>query len=192
MPLFVISLFIGFVARHLRKPTEVPIVFVRLWLLGLALGLQIGVVPALSGPARTIVLFVSLAAAVGWLVHNVVQTDNQALRFALLLVAAGTFMNILPTLTHGAMPVDREALRSVGYVRGSSNPAPGAKHTMVSSDSAGFFGDRFPIRSLHCVVSVGDFAEMLGIALLVTAVPKRSGSLRLSKTPMSVQGPLTT
>jgi Family of unknown function (DUF5317) len=191
MPLFLISLSIGFVVRFLRKTADVPIVFRRRWLLGLALGLQIGVVPALSGPSKTIVLFVSLGAAVGWLVHNVVRANSEALRFALLMIAAGAFMNIVPTLSHGAMPVDREALRSVGFVRGVNSQAPGTKHVIVAG-SASFLGDRFPIRSLNCVVSLGDFAEMLGIALLITALPKRPQSSRAPKTSISIQGPLTT
>jgi Family of unknown function (DUF5317) len=187
MPLLLISLFVGFVARQLRKPTEMPLSFHRLWLLGIALGLQVGLVPTLTGPPKTFVLFLSLAAVVAWLVNNVVKTDNEPLRGALLLIAAGAFMNIMPTLMHGAMPVDREALRSVGAVRASNGSIPGSKHVVVNPGSASFFGDRFPLRSLHCVASVGDFAEMLGIALLITALPKRP----VTRT-VSTHGPLTT
>lgn len=189
MPLLLIAVFAGFVARQLRKPTETPILFHRLGLLVVALGFQVLLVPALRGQVRTAVLFLTLAAAIAWLVQNIVKTNNKILRWALLLIAGGTFMNVLPTLAHGAMPVDREALRSVGFT-GALNPsAPGVKHVVVDSGSADFFGDRFPIRPLHCVASLGDFVEMFGIALLITAIPKRSATTTVS---ISAHGPLTT
>ena len=189
MPLFFIALFVGFGARQLRKSTQVPVLFRRLWLLGIALGLQVGVLPVLRGAPRRAVLFFSLAAAMAWLVDNVVRTNNKALRGALLLITVGAFMNIVPTLGHGAMPVDGEAARSIGLVRAPNDSAPGTKHVIVSRGSAQFFGDRFPIRSLHCVASIGDFVEMLGIALLVSALPKGAAQ---TKNLRPAHGPLTT
>lgn len=189
MPLLVIALSVGFIARQLRKSSAVPILFHRFWLLGLAVGLQAGLVPALRGHLRTLTLFSTLAAALLWLGYNIVKTKNKTLRWALLIIAAGTFMNLLPTLRHGAMPVDREALRSVGVTHELNQSAPGAKHVVVNAGSAEFFGDRFPIRRLHCVASFGDFVEMFGIALLITAIPKRSAT---PVVPRSVYGPLTT
>ena len=82
MPLFFIALFVGFGTRQLRKSTQVPVLFRRLWLLGIALGLQVGLLPALRGAPRRAVLFISLAAAMAWLVDNVVRTNNKALRGA--------------------------------------------------------------------------------------------------------------
>lgn len=189
MPLLLIALFTGFVARLFRAPSAIPLSFHRLRVLGLAFVVQVLLVPALRGHLRTLTLFFTLGAALTWLVVNIVRTNNKTLRWALLVIAAGTFMNVVPTLGHGAMPVDREALRSAGFVGAVNSSAPGVKHVVVDPGSASFFGDRFPIRPLHCVASIGDFAEMLGIALLITAIPRRPLSAGFSR---SAHGPLTT
>lgn len=189
MPLLLVALFTGFVARQFRAPTQVPLSFFRLRLLGVALVVQALVVPALKGHLRTLTLFFTLATALTWLISNIVRTNNKTLRWALLIIAAGTFMNVVPTLSHGAMPVDREALRSAGFAGAIDTSRSGAKHVIVDQGSAQFFGDRFPIRRLHCVASIGDFVEMLGIALLITAVPRRSAPTLFSR---PAHGPLTT
>jgi Family of unknown function (DUF5317) len=189
MPLLLVALTLGFVARQFRAPSGVPLVFQRFWLLGVAAGLQVGLVPKLRGLPRSFLLCFTLAAAMSWLVLNIVRTNNGILRWALLVVAAGAFMNIVPTLAHGAMPVDAGAIRSIGATQPLDPSRAGAKHVVVKAGSAQFFGDRFPIRPLHCVASIGDFVEMFGIALLVTAIPKRVVPPAFSKTH---QGPLTT
>lgn len=189
MPLLLVALSVGFVARQLRTPSAIPLVFQRFWLLGAAAGLQVGLVPALRGSFRSFVLFLTLAAALSWLVVNVVCTNNKTLRWALLVISAGALMNVIPTLAFGAMPVDAGALRSIGVTQPLNPSRAGAKHVVVSTGSARFFGDRFPIRPLRCVVSVGDFVEMFGIALLITAIPKRAIAPAVSRAPY---GPLIT
>jgi Family of unknown function (DUF5317) len=189
MPLLLVALSIGFVARQLRAPSAVPLVFQRFWLLGVAAGLQVGLVPALQGSLRSVVLFLTLAGAVWWLISNIVWTNNKTLRWALLVIAAGAIMNVIATLAHGAMPVDAGALRSLGATEPLNPSRAGAKHIVVNAGSTQFFGDRFPIRPLRCVVSIGDFVEMFGIALLITAIPKRVGTPAVSRAPY---GPLTT
>lgn len=189
MPLLLVAISFGFVARQLRKPSAVPLVFQRFWLLGAATGLQVGLVPALRGSFRTVALFLTLAAALSWLVLNTVRTNNKNLRWALFLIAAGALMNVVPTLAHGAMPVDAGALRSIGVTQPLNPSRVGAKHVVVNTGSAQFFGDRFPIRPLRCVASIGDFVEMFGIALLITAIPKRSPKPVNEGSPY---GPLTT
>jgi hypothetical protein len=189
MPLFVIALFAGFVARELRKPAFTPLVFQRFWILGVAAVVQVVLVPSLAGSFRAAVLFLTLGTAVVWLVFNVVRTKNKTLRWALLIVAFGTFMNVIPTLSYGAMPVDGAALRAAGSNQQLDRSALGAKHVVINSGSAEFFGDRFPLRPLRCVASLGDFVEMFGIALLISVIPKRSRTLAVS--PLA-HGALTT
>jgi predicted membrane channel-forming protein YqfA (hemolysin III family) len=189
MPLFVIALCVGFVARELRKPATTPLVFQKFWILGAAAGVQVVVVPLLTGKVRAAALFLTLGTAVVWLVFTIVRTKNKTLRWALLIVAAGTLMNIIPTLSYGAMPVDGAALRAAGSTHQLDRSAFGAKHVVVTGASVHFLGDRFPLRPLRCVASLGDFVEMFGIALLISVIPKRSRTLAVS--PLA-HGALTT
>jgi Family of unknown function (DUF5317) len=189
VPLLLVALSVGFIARLFRKLSTMPLVFQRFWLLGIAVGLQVALVPRLRGPLRTAMLFLTIAMSIFWLAINIVKTSNTTLRWSLVLLATGTIMNVAPTLAFGAMPVDGKALRSIGAHRDLNPSAFGAKHVEVNSSSAQFFGDRFPIRPLRCVASLGDFVEMFGIALLISGIPKRS------VTTLGLQsdyGPLTT
>jgi predicted membrane channel-forming protein YqfA (hemolysin III family) len=189
VPLLLIAVVVGFLARLLRNQSTAPLVFQRFWLLGIAAGLQVALVPRLRGSLRTTMLFLTIGMAVVWLAVNIVKTSNTTLRWSLVVIAAGTFMNVVPTFAYGAMPVDGKALRSIGVHRDLNPSAFGAKHVEVNSSSAQFFGDRFPIRPLHCVASLGDFVEMFGIALLISGIPKRSVAALDSP---SNYGPLTT
>jgi Family of unknown function (DUF5317) len=176
MTLFAVALVTGLIARYFRK-IEVPQLRFR-WpgLLGGALAAQIFVVPKLTH-GRSFALVATIGAASAWLIVNVFFARSLAVRVALCGIALGATMNAIPMIEYGSMPVDRQALHDIGYRDSDNTGAVAAKHVIVAE--APLLGDRFAIRPLRAVASLGDFVEMVAVALLISAIPKRRSRPKL-------------
>jgi Family of unknown function (DUF5317) len=171
MMLFVVALAAGVALRWMRLATFAPLKLRWNPLLGVALIVQLFVLPRLDADARPAVLGATLLGAAAWLFGNIVAARSNSLRVALLGVALGAAMNAIPMVQFGSMPVERAALYAVGHQESDNTGERGAKHLIV--DNAPFLGDRFALRPFGAVVSLGDFVELAALALLISCVPKR-------------------
>jgi hypothetical protein len=174
MILFGIAAAIGLIARAVSGTETQPLRFRWLGLLGVALIGQIAIVPRLGDPARALALTTTIAAATLWLVLNVVSAKSHTVRVALCGIALGAAMNAIPILQYGSMPVERNALHAIGYDESDNTGERGAKHVIV--DGAPLLGDRFALRPIRAVASLGDFVELGAVALLISAIPRRRRS----------------
>jgi Family of unknown function (DUF5317) len=179
MFLLVIAVGLGFAIRAVVAPNQ-PTITVRLMgLLGVAFLVQTFVAAAFTGIPRRIALGVSVLAAIGWLVGNLVGATSRYVRAGLLVFAIGAAMNAVPIAQYGRMPVDRQALQGIGFSDKDNTGFRATKHLVV--DHAPFLGDRFAIPALRTVASLGDFVEMAGVSGLISVVPKRRRSTRLQQ-----------
>jgi len=170
-------------------PTEL---FVAAVLIGLAIGFLLGVRPQdyvyaeLNAGwafvlAALIEALVQRGALAGWLDPATWGRGLELLALLLIayglflnlhlrgiwLVALGFFLNTLAILTHGGqMPVTAEALRRAGIAKAISilEKRGDGLHVLTSpGDPLWWLGDVIPLR--HQVISLGDLAILLGVAL---------------------------
>ncbi len=185
MALIVIAIVCGLLVRETaifwrrtaveRKPMALRYVGVPV----VALTLQALVVGRLGAPFRPILVVCTTAAVTAWLLFNVGGNDAPARRLALVTIALGSALNLIPMLQFGAMPVDATALRDAGF-SSSENITSGhlSKHVRLSHEDAPFLADRIAIPWLRTVLSIGDFVELGGVVLLVSTQPKGNGQAR--------------
>jgi len=129
----------------------------------------------LSGAARVSVVIASHVVITGWLVLQVVCMRG-ALRVAVGVLAFGAFLNLIPIVAHGSMPVSTSAVRSL-HLHRTVDVSKGhyGKHVAArGSDPTTWLGDVIPIRPLRAVVSVGDIVMMLGIVAVSLVAGERS------------------
>ncbi len=137
--------------------------------LAVALGGQL-VLPIVPAAVRFPVLLLSYSLAGAWLVLNA-RGRPVALRWGLLLAAAGWFFNLLPIAANGDMPVSANAMRQVAHRSDNRWHVNLDKHRIVSGEARlRWLGDVIPVRPLESVVSVGDLFLALGITLTVAAI----------------------
>jgi hypothetical protein len=177
MLLLVIAVGLGFAIRTVVAPNQPNITVRWIGLLSLAFLIQTYVGAAFAGIPRRIALAVSVFAAIGWFVRNLVGATSPYVRAALLVFAVGAAMNAVPIAQYGRMPVDRKALQEIGFSDKDNTGHRANKHLVV--DRAPLLGDRFAIPVLRTVASLGDFVEMAGVSGLVSLIPKRRRFARL-------------
>lgn len=120
-----------------------------------------------SGPLVTFVAVVATAAVLGFAVLNI-RTGG------MVLVAAGTGLNLLVTILNWGTPVSGSALVSAGVVEEAELGSLTLNGGRALSDGAvlGFLGDAIPLPWGH-VISVGDLLVLAGIALVTSSVVRR-------------------
>jgi hypothetical protein len=149
-----------------RLSALVELRFRELWLLWMALGLQI-VLFMPGGPAWPAVhlLTYALAGAFAW--------RNRGIPY-LWLVCLGGLMNVVAIAANGGtMPARPAAVAAAGL----SDAAP-ANSSVLAHPHLAFLGDVFAIPAswpLHNVFSVGDVVLVVGAGLLIHRVTRRSG-----------------
>lgn len=171
MMLFVFAVALGLAMRSLLPTRQTPLRFRWNGLLGVALTVQLFVLPKIPNPVRPATLAATLFVAAAWLVANVAAACSNSVRVALSGIALGAVMNAIPMIQYGSMPVERKALYDIGRQESENTGALGAKHLIV--DNAPFLSDRFALRPFGAVASLGDFVELAALGLLVSSVPKR-------------------
>ncbi|MPZ89065.1 MAG: hypothetical protein GEU81_13550 [Nitriliruptorales bacterium] len=85
---------------------------------------------------------------------------------------AGFAMNALVIILNGAMPVSRVALRAVPG-GGPGAVTPGKHRVLEPGDALPFLADVIPLPPLRTVVSVGDVALAVGVAILIVTLMRR-------------------
>ncbi len=115
----------------------------------------------------------STALALLWMLANIRVTSNTSLARALWFFAFGAALNLVPIMKFGAMPVDINALRSVGISVSSTTEGHLSKHIAMQTESMPLLGDRFAIVPLRLVASLGDGVEMMGAVLLAFSRPSK-------------------
>jgi hypothetical protein len=134
--------------------------------------------------ARVFVILLSYVSIVGFLILAWFVTTRtgraRTIRVALALLAFGWALNTTVIAVNGAMPVSREALVAAGHDAADVETAGIQKHELASNDTAvSFLGDMIPVQPIKQVISVGDIAFLLGIAIFIAG----SMQLRHASTP---------
>jgi hypothetical protein len=122
---------------------------------------------SLGGWFASLLRIVALGAVVGFGVVN--------LRVGgMILVVAGTGMDLLVTLVNWGMPVSGAALVSAGIVAEDDLATVELHGGRALSDGAllGFLGDTIPLPWGH-VLSVGDLLVLVGLTLVTASVARR-------------------
>jgi hypothetical protein len=135
--------------------------FGRLWLLWLALGLQIALF-APGGPAWPAVHLVSYPLAVAFAWHN------RRVPYLWVLGLGGALNLAAIAANGGTVPMSRAAATAAGLPVGDP-----ANSEVLASPHLAFLGDVFAIPAswpLHNVFSVGDVILVVGAALLAHRV----------------------
>lgn len=100
------------------------------------------------------------------------------------IVGVGFALNAAVIVANGAMPVDPEAIRSLG---GDAVRRLAGKHELLTAGSPlPWLADRLPVPVLRVVLSVGDLVLGLGIVRLTVAAlrdPIRHGASRTATGP---------
>jgi hypothetical protein len=119
----------------------------------------------LSGAGRTVVVVASHVAITAWLGLQVKFLWG-AVRAAVAVLAFGAFLNLVPIVAHGSMPVSTSAVRSLHLHRAVDiSEGHYGKHVAAKgTDPTTWLGDVIPVRPLRAVISLGDIVMMLGIA----------------------------
>lgn len=167
------------------------------WLVFTGLALQVGVEVAagrgwLAGPAGSALLLASQALVLVWVVRN-------WFRPGMLLIGIGLLLNATVIAANGAMPVDPDAIRSLGL--SGAEPPPGKHELLTESTRLAVLADRFPLPPLRTIISVGDVVLAAGLVPLVHHLltyrppverrggPRRDVELDDTGRPMAVPDP---
>ena len=136
----------------------------------------------ISGVPRVIVVVASHVTITGWLILQVKFLEG-AVRASISVLALGAFLNVIPIVAHGSMPVSTSAVRSL-HLNRSVDISEGhyGKHVAASgTDPTTWLGDVIPIRPLRAVISLGDIVMMLGIgAASLVASDRRRRTIALN------------
>ena len=138
-------------------------------LVAVALALQVGA-GLLPEQRRFPLVLCSYAIVALWLVVN--ATGRSALLgLGLSFLAVGWLLNVAVIVANDGMPVSLSAAREVG-VGPDLDVTDGNlyKHVAASADTRlRGLGDVIPVRHLRSVISVGDIAMVVGIAVAVAS-----------------------
>lgn len=133
------------------------------------------------GGVRRALVVGSQAVITGWLGYHAWRFRGQA-RVGLGLLALGAIMNLVPIVEYGSMPVSRSALAELGAPV-SLDVAEGQLGKHVAFDGEGatwFLGDILPVAPLRSIISLGDIAMAVGLALAaLTPLVALGGTRRL-------------
>lgn len=83
-------------------------------------------------------------------------------RAGMVLVAAGFTMNVLVILANGGMPVDPDAIRSLGGDPAAATLA-GKHHLLSATTHLRWLADVIPVAALDLIISVGDIVLVAGM-----------------------------
>ncbi|MGH2718148.1 MAG: DUF5317 domain-containing protein [Actinomycetota bacterium] len=135
------------------------------WMVFAGLALQVGAqllepkVPSLHGGLGVVVLAISYALVIGFVVLNIRYPGSA-------LIGAGLVLNLIVIMANGAMPVSLWAVHAAG-AKSLPGLATGVKHhTMGHGSRLDWLGDIIPLPGLG-VLSVGDCVLGVGIFVLV-------------------------
>ncbi|HVB06018.1 MAG TPA: DUF5317 family protein [Acidimicrobiales bacterium] len=162
---------------RLRNIARVP--FAGWWLLIPALLDQafLGLAPR---AARAPLLVIACLLLAGWCL--LLRAPRQS-RPGMYLLSAGIFSNTLAIALNGGMPVSRGALAAAGLPR-NLDVSHGYldKHVaMTSATHLSALGDVIPFRLIHNVISAGDIAMLVGVAIAVRGAMLLAASQRVSR-----------
>lgn len=91
----------------------------------------------------------------------------------MVLVLGGLVLNAIVIAANGAMPVDIEAVRALGF---EDAELPLGKHTVMTEDTLlPWLADIFVLTPLRTVISVGDIVLAAGLIPLTHALMRRDG-----------------
>lgn len=166
MRLVLIAVLIGVIAGWLRGGDLLRIATVRVrgWpLLVLAVGALLLV--EWFDPDQPAPLVACAVAAL------VVVAVRNAHLVGVPIVVLGMLANLAVLVVNGGMPVDADALVSVGLAERdelASISLAGARHVATPDDHLRFLGDIVPVRGFREVVSFGDLVVLVGVADVVS------------------------
>ncbi len=129
---------------------------------GIALRLMVETIDLPGGVALLVASYGLLIAAC---LKNLSWTGTGVVAFGLLLM-------VLPTVLNGGMPVDADALASVGGTTTSAALA-GERHLSQPGDVADVLSDIVPVPFMGRVVSFGELIALVGLADVVSNVVAR-------------------
>ncbi|MCU1346215.1 MAG: hypothetical protein JWL70_2481 [Acidimicrobiia bacterium] len=137
----------------------------------------------LSGPPRVVAVVASHAIVTAWLCFQV-RVLRAGVRLAVAVLAFGAFLNLIPIVAHGSMPVSTSAVRAL-HLNRSVDISEGhyGKHVAAKgTDPTTWLGDVIPLRPVRAVISLGDILMALGIgasSLVAVADTRRTMSVGL-------------
>jgi len=180
MNLFLAAVVLGALAGlaaggNLRHIARLPIFWLPLALIWIALGLQFGML-LLTDQAATSVLLLSyglIAAAIALVLVRVLRLSGVGkVAWGLVIVGIGWLMNALVIAANGGMPYDRDALATSGM---STDPSDHGvlipKRIPLTDDTRlAALGDAVQLPVTGTLVSAGDIVLAVGFAVLVFAV----------------------
>lgn len=131
------------------------------WLVWLAAAVQ--VVQLVTDTPLLAVVFVLFAI---WVAMNI-TARRAAAQWGLGLVSVGLLANGVAIAANGRMPYSIDAAEAAGLTPTLTTPknAPADLHTVLF-----WMGDVIPVAPLHAVISIGDVAIAIGVAVLVAAL----------------------
>ena len=143
------------------------------WLLFVGVGIQVivdigvgrGVLPD-AGLGGYLLLLLSQLLVLVWVALNWTLPG-------MVLVLAGLLLNALVMGANGAMPVDIEAVRALGF---DDAEVPLGKHTVMTADTLlPWLADIWVLTPLRTVISVGDVVLAVGLIPLMHALMREDG-----------------
>lgn len=177
--LFVIPVIAGLVIGLLsggRIRTDADAGLRATWLLWAAAAVQVGGLATRSPGVPTLLAVYALVLC--WIGVNL-PGRTLAVRLGLSGVLVGLVANGLAIAVNGRMPYAPAAAAAVGIADGTSSMknAPASVETLLP-----WLGDVLPVAPLGAVISIGDIAIAVGIAVLVPALMTiRSGNTETSR-----------
>jgi hypothetical protein len=133
---------------------------------GVALSMLVDVLP-FSGGFMALLAIVSMGLVLGFAVVNIRLGG-------MVLVAAGVGLNLFVTVINWGTPVSGSALEQAGVVddAGVAGLALTGGRRLADGSIFGFLGDAIPL-PWGQVISIGDIAVLVGIALVTASVVRR-------------------
>ena len=156
------------------------------WLLFVGVGIQVivdigvgrGVLPD-AGLGGYLLLLLSQLLVLVWVALNWTLPG-------MVLVLAGLLLNALVIGANGAMPVDIEAVRALGF---DGAEVPLGKHTVMTEDTLlPWLADIWVLTPLRTVISVGDVVLAVGLIPLMHALMREGGPAARHRGEVPVDG----
>ena len=144
----------------------------HVWLLWLAGAIQLAeyAVPPLRRLALsdgrggfTAAIFACVAACL-WLNANRFRGPTRA---AWVAIGVGAVLNAVPLALNGVMPFDRSAAVAIGMSPTTIDATLVKNGVADAGTHLPWLGDIIPVAPLHLIISIGDIAICVGVALLV-------------------------
>jgi lipoprotein signal peptidase len=144
------------------------------WLLWSAAAVQ--VLASMSGLRLAVIV---CAVVLVWIALNAAVAVGRV-RLGLLVVLAGAVANTVPIAMNERMPYAESAAVVAGLDPGGST---GKSVPATAGSSVSWLGDVIHVPFLHAVISVGDVALAVGVAMLVAALMLAPRPERDHRTP---------